>query len=310
MNPSPLAARDRRDFGKIVPADPARTPARDQADALRRIGGWRRRAARVLAVTSGKGGVGKTNLSVNLALALAETGRRVVIVDLDLGLANADILFDLTTRYNLSDVISGRRSLDEVLVQAAPGLRIVPGASGVERLANLGEAERQALVTGLDTLCADADFVICDTGAGISRNTTSFLAAADEVLIVTTPEPTAVVDAYAVIKLIAITGDYGDLGLVINMAENAEEARRFSHGIAVTANKLLGAYVAELGYILHDPRVAQSVRRRRPVFLEHPQSPASRCVRELASRIVAGPRPGEQGERVSFVRRLLGALGR
>jgi flagellar biosynthesis protein FlhG len=307
VNPGAVA---RRDFGKIVPADPSRGPARDQADALRRISGWRRRTARVIAVTSGKGGVGKTNLSVNLALALAATGRRVVIVDLDLGLANADILFDLTARYNLSDVISGRRSLEEVLVPAAPGLRIVPGASGVERLANLGEAERQALVAGLDLLCADADFVICDTGAGISRNTTSFLAAADEVLIVTTPEPTAVVDAYAVIKLIALTGDHGDLGLVINMAESAEEARRFSHGIAVTANKLLNAYVAELGYILNDPRVAQSVRRRRPVFLEHPSSPASRGVRDLAEKLAAGPRADVGGERVSFVRRLLGALGR
>lgn len=307
MNPAAIA---RRDFGKIVPADAGRGPVRDQAEGLRRISGFRRRTARVLAVTSGKGGVGKTNLSVNLALALAATGRRVVIVDLDLGLANADILFDLTARYNLSDVISGRRSLEEVLVTAAPGLRIVPGASGVERLANLGESERQALVAGLDTLCADADFVICDTGAGISRNTTSFLAAADEVLIVTTPEPTAVVDAYAVIKLIAMSGDHGDLGLVINMAENAEEARRFSHGIAVTANKLLNAYVAELGYILHDPHVSQAVRRRRPVFLEHPSSPASRCLRELAARIAAGSKSESSGERVSFVRRLLDALGR
>ena len=306
MNPSATA---RRDFGKIVPVEPARGTARDQADALRRISGWRRRTARVLAVTSGKGGVGKTNLSVNLGLALAETGRRVVIVDLDLGLANADILFDLTARYNLSDVISGRRSLEEVLIPAAPGLRIVPGASGVERLANLGDAERQALVAGLDTLCADADFVICDTGAGISRNTTSFLAAADEVLIVTTPEPTAVVDAYAVIKLIALTGDHGDLGLVINMAASAEEARRFSHGISVTANKLLNAYVSELGYVLHDPHVAQAVRRRRPVFLEHPSSPASKGLRELAARITAGPKPGAAGERVGFVRRLLDALG-
>ncbi len=307
MNPAGVA---RRDFGKIVPTDPVRGAAIDQADALRRISGWRRRAARVLAVTSGKGGVGKTNLSVNLGLALAATGRRVVIVDLDLGLANADILFDITPRYNLSHVISGRRSLDEVLVPAAPGLRIVPGASGVERLANLGEAERQALVAGLDSLCADAEFVICDTGAGISRNTTSFLAAADEVLIVTTPEPTAVVDAYAVIKLIALSGDHGDLGIVINMAENAEEAKRFAHGIALTANKLLNAYVAELGYILHDPNVAKSVRQRRPVFLEYPSSPASRCIRELAGRIVAGPKPGPGAERVSFVRRLLGALGK
>lgn len=310
MNPAALAPNDRRDFGKIVPPAPGAGGARDQAEGLRRLAGIRRRTARVIAVTSGKGGVGKTNVSVNLSLALAAAGRRVVLVDLDLGLANADILLDLTARYNLSDVISGRRSLDEVLIPAAPGLRIVPGASGVERLANLGEAERQALVASLESLCSDADFVVFDTGAGISRNTTSFIAAADEVIIVTTPEPTAVVDAYAVIKLIALVGDHGDLGVLINMAESAGEAGRFSHGIAVTANKLLNAYVAELGYIVNDPHVAQAVRRRRPVLREFPGAPASRCLRELASRIAAGSRPESAGERVGFVRRLLGALGR
>ena len=310
MNPSALAPNDRRNFGKIVPPPADRAGALDQAEGLRRLSGLRRRTARVLAVTSGKGGVGKTNISVNLALALAAAGRRVVLVDLDLGLANADILLDLTARYNLSDVISGRRSLDEVLVTAAPGLRIVPGASGVERLANLGDGERAALVASLDTLCAGADYVLFDTGAGISRNTTSFLAAADEVLVVTTPEPTAVVDAYAVIKLISLVGDHGNLGVIINMAENAEEAGRFSRGIAMTANKLLNAYVRELGYVLQDPHVAQAVRRRRPVLLEHPGCPASRCLRDLAARITAGSAARPGAERVGFIRRLLGAFGR
>jgi flagellar biosynthesis protein FlhG len=299
---------ERRNFGNIVPdLGEASLAGRDQADGLRRLQRAKPRTARVLAVTSGKGGVGKTNVSVNLSIALAALGKKVVLVDLDLGLANADILLDLTCRWNLQQVLTGRKTIDEIAIPAMGNIRVVPGASGVERLANLSDVERETLLHSFDALHRDADYIVFDTGAGISKNTTAFLAAADEVLVVTMPEPTAVVDAYAVIKMLSKEADRGDLYLLINQASGREEADRFATGIAVTANKLLNTYVEKLGYIVSDPRVAQSVRQRRPFLLAWPGCAASACVRSLAERLVLRTRPAAS-ERPSFVRRLWSAF--
>jgi flagellar biosynthesis protein FlhG len=297
---------EKRNFGNIVPGvEEAALAGRDQADGLRRLQRHRPRTARVLAVTSGKGGVGKTNLSVNLAIAIAALGKRVVLVDLDLGLANADILLDLTSRWNLSQVLTGRKTIEEVTLPAMGGIRVVPGASGVERLANLTDVERETLLHSFDALHRDADVVIFDTGAGISKNTTAFLAAADEVLVVTMPEPTAVVDAYAVIKMLSKETDRGDLHVLINQTSGREEADRFASGISVTANKLLNTYVEKLGYVVSDPRVGQAVRQRRPFLLAFPNCPASVCVRSIAERLVTRRSRPEAVERPSFMRRLL-----
>jgi flagellar biosynthesis protein FlhG len=299
---------ERRNFGNIVPdLGESSLAGRDQADGLRRLQRAKPRTARVLAVTSGKGGVGKTNVSVNLSIAIAALGKKVVLVDLDLGLANADILLDLTCRWNLQQVLTGRKTIDEIMLPAMGNIRVVPGASGVERLANLSDVERETLLHSFDALHRDADYIVFDTGAGISKNTTAFLAAADEVLVVTMPEPTAVVDAYAVIKMLSKEADRGDLYLLINQASGREEADRFATGIAVTANKLLNTYVEKLGYIVSDPRVAQSVRQRRPFLLAWPGCAASACVRSLAERLVLRTRPAAS-ERPSFVRRLWSAF--
>jgi flagellar biosynthesis protein FlhG len=264
--------------------------------------------ARVVAVTSGKGGVGKTNVSVNLAIAIAQLGKKVVLVDLDLGLANADILLDATPRYNLSQVLVGRKTIGEITLPVMGGIRLVPGASGVERLANLSDVERASLLESFEALHRDADYVLFDTGAGISKNTTAFLAAADEVVVVTMPEPTAIVDAYAVIKMISREEDRGDLFVLLNQCAGRDEAERFANGICVTANKLLNAYVEKLGYIVSDPRVPQSVRARRPFLLAHPGCAASACVRSIAERLVRGAARMPASERPSFVRRLLSAI--
>jgi flagellar biosynthesis protein FlhG len=299
---------ERRNFGNIVPAGTDLLPARDQAEGVRLLARSKPKHARVLAVTSGKGGVGKTNVSVNLAIALAQLGKKVVLVDLDLGLANADILLDLNTRFNLSQVLTGRKTIDEVTLPAMGGIRVVPGASGVERLANLSDVERDTLLHSFEALHRDADVILFDTGAGISRNTTAFLAAADEVLVVTVPEPTAVVDAYAVIKMLSRESDRGDLYILMNQCSGREEAEKFANGIAVTANKLLNAYVEKLGYIVTDPRVGLAVRQRRPFLLAYPGAPASLCVRTLAERLVRGAARAPASERPSFVRRLFSAI--
>ena len=299
-----MNAVDKRNFGNIVPAvqDPA--SGRDQAEALRRLGRVRPRHARVVAVTSGKGGVGKTNIAVNLAIGLARNHRKVILVDLDLGLANADILLNVTPRYNLSQVLTGRCTIEQVTIPAMGNIRMVPGASGVERLANLSDVERDTLLGTFAALHRDADYIIFDTGAGISRNTTAFLAAADDIIVVTVPEPTAVVDAYAVIKMLSQEPDHGDLFVLLNQVTGRQEAEKFASGISMTANKLLNVYVDKLGYVVSDPQVGRSVRHRRPFLLTAPMSPASTCLQTIADRMALSAGPPVD-ERPSFMRRLV-----
>jgi flagellar biosynthesis protein FlhG len=299
---------ERRNFGNIVPEVVEQAPGRDQADGVRLLARSKAKHARVLAVTSGKGGVGKTNVSVNLAIAIAELRKKVVLVDLDLGLANADILLDLTCRYNLSQVLVGRKTIDEITLPAMGGIRVVPGASGVERLANLSDVERDTLLASFESLHRDADFIIFDTGAGISKNTTAFLAAADDVLVVTMPEPTAVVDAYAVIKMLSQEPDRGNLYILLNQCTGREEAERYANGISVTANKLLNTYVEKLGYVVTDARVPQAVRARRPFTLAYPGCPASLCVKSIAERLVYQNAKPQPAERAGFMRRLFTAI--
>ena len=303
-----MNAVEKRNFGNIAPDAAAILPGRDQAEALRLMGRVKPRHARVIAVTSGKGGVGKTNVSVNLAIAIAQLGKKVVLVDLDLGLANADILLDVTPRYNLSQVLVGRKTIEEVALPVMGGIKLVPGASGVERLANLSDVERASLLASFEALHRDADYVLFDTGAGISKNTTAFLAAADEVVVVTMPEPTAIVDAYAVIKMISREQDHGDLFILLNQCSGREEAERYANGIVVTANKILNAYVEKLGYLISDPRVPQAVRQRRPFLVAYPGCGASACMRSIAERLVRGASRMPASERPSFVRRLFSAI--
>lgn len=302
-----MNALEKRSFGRVVD-DLDLRPGHDQAEGVRRLAAARTRHARVIAVTSGKGGVGKTNIAVNLAIGIARRGKRVVLVDLDLGLANADILLDVTPRHNLSQVLVGRKTIEEVMVPAAGGVRLVPGASGVERLANLSDVERSSLLASFEALHGDADYIIFDTGAGISRNTTAFLAAADDIIVVTVPEPPAVVDAYAVIKMLSQEPDPGDLFVLMNQVSGRDEAERFAQGISVTANKLLNVFVDKLGYVVSDPRVGQAVRRRRPFILEYPGSPASLCIGAVAQRVsMSTPRAASAG-RPGFLKRLFSAI--
>lgn len=284
--------------------------AEDQAEDLRRLVRERPRRAQIVTVTSGKGGVGKTNLAVNLAIACAALGKRVVVIDVDLGLANVDVVLNVNSRFNLSHVISGKRDILEILTPAPGNIEIVPGATGVERMANLDAGERANLVGSLDKLSGKADLVIVDTGAGISRNVIGFTAAADQVLVVTTPDPTAVIDAYATIKMVLREEHRGDLRLVVNQASTRAEGDRVAQGIQEVVRKFLNAYVDYAGHVLADPMVVQSVRRKRPFLLEYPTGPASLCVQSVARSLLALDARVSSGPRLGFLERLKAAFGR
>jgi flagellar biosynthesis protein FlhG len=259
----------------------------DQAQALRqlahdRLGGGR---ARIVAVTSGKGGVGKTNVAVNLAVRLTQMGRRVILLDADLGTANADVLCNLCPAGNLAHVVAGRMTLAQALVEAPGGFGLIPGASGLAQMAALGTYERDRLVDQMQQLEAAADVLLVDTGAGIGPNTLGFVVGADQQLVVTTPEPTAVTDAYAVIKTAARQRRDLDVRVLVNMAKDSAEAKAVFARLQAVCRKFLDLPVQYAGYIPTDARVPAAVRRRRPFVLEYPLAPASASIGQLAHRM-------------------------
>jgi flagellar biosynthesis protein FlhG len=261
--------------------------------------------ATVIAVTSGKGGVGKSNIAVNLAIKLASAGKRVVLMDADLGLANADVLCNIDLPSNLSHVIARKRELADVMVDGPGGFRLIGGASGLARMADLSDYDRQSLVTALAELEARTDVILIDTGAGISPNVLSFTRSADQVLVVTTPEPTAITDAYAVIKVISRDAPEGKglpsqarslppprpLSLLVNQVRQRDEGQLVYERIAKVARQFLGVHVLDAGSIPSDPEVPNAVRRRTPFVLANPRCPASLGISQLAMRLQRGVTP-------------------
>ncbi len=240
------------------------------------------RRARIVAITSGKGGVGKTSISTNLAIELALLGKRVTIFDADLSLANIDVLLGLRPRFNLNHVINGDKSLEDIMVEGPHGIRIIPASSGIQEMADMSEAALQRLIGQFAQLERECDFLLVDTAAGISDNVLAFLHAADEILIVTTPEPTAYTDAYAMIKVLQERNVPAQLGLIVNMAQSRREALNAAEGIVVISQKFLQAGVKDYGYLLRDPEVPRATRRQEAFTLYNPSCAAARSVRSLA----------------------------
>lgn len=262
-------------------------PTEDQASKLRRLMQQVRRT-RTIVVTSGKGGVGKSNVALNLAILLSAAGNRVALVDADLGLANLDLLVDVNVRANLSHVIAGVRKLAEIVVDLPCGVQLVPGASGLAKLGQLSEFQRVQLLKELSVLEADNDVIIVDTSAGIGPEVLHFTASADNVLVVTVPEPTAITDGYAVIKLLAQRNYEGHISVLVNMATNRLEARSTYQRISTVARQFLGTRVFDAGYVLFAPKVREAVQRRIPFVLAYPRCPASRCMAALATKLSDG----------------------
>lgn len=281
----------------------------DQAYRLREMMRHRIERAQVIAVTSGKGGVGKTSLSVNLSIALAELGKRVALLDADLGLANVEVLMGVTSFFNLEHVIEGEKTLLEIMIQGPGGVRIVPGSSGLARIADLHQEGRERVLSGLQQLQDQMDFVIVDTMAGIGRNATAFAVAADEVLLVATPEPSSIVDAYAMLKtLVSLRGNV-QVRLVVNQAINQQQAQAVTAKLWRVALNYLGRPLPCAGWIPRDPHVGQAVMQSRPLISVYPDAPASRNIRDLAAALTSRERDGSPAQAGGFFRRIAQSFG-
>jgi flagellar biosynthesis protein FlhG len=243
---------------------------------------------RVLAISSGKGGVGKTNVVAGLAIALARQGQRVVIVDADFGLANLDILLGLAPQSTLEQVLRGEKVLEEILLEGPEGIRIVPASSGVQELTRLDGAAELRLVQGLQRIAEDADWMLVDTAAGVHDSVVKLLMAAQQVLLVATPEPASLVDAYAVLKVLHLRDAEKPVRLVVNNAQSAEEAEETIQQLDLATRRFLGRPVEALGAIPHDPWLLQAVREQRCVVDRFPQSPSAKAFESLARILIEG----------------------
>jgi flagellar biosynthesis protein FlhG len=264
---------------------------------------------RVIAVTSGKGGVGKTNIVGNLAVAMTRLGKRVVIIDADVGLANIDIVFNLRPKYNIRHLVSGEKTLSQVMVTTDHGIGILPGGSGFADLTRFSEGEKLTLLSEFEAFSDMADIILLDTGAGISSNVLYFNASADQCLVVATTEPTSITDAYALMKVMSQNYGIKYFKLMVNMADNRAGAKRVYASLSNAMDKFLKNVVLEYcGYVPFDPALKKAVQNRSILLDTVKQSPAANAMSDLAKNLLNDNRTNQnQGNLTFFMNRVFAA---
>jgi flagellar biosynthesis protein FlhG len=253
------------------------------------------REGRVIAVTSGKGGVGTTNVVVNLALALTLRGEKVLVLDADVGLANIDILLGLNPPYNLNHVLRGEKKVSEVVVTGPGGMKVIPAGLGVQELTNLTTEQRILLLSELAPLGKEVDIFLIDTGAGISSNVIYFNLAAQENLVITSPEPTSITDAYALMKILSVGYAKHHFKLLINSVKDATEAKEVYQSLSSITEKFLDLSLDYWGYVLYDQNISRAVKHQKIAVELYPNSCASQCFFSLAKKI-CNSQPGFHSE--------------
>lgn len=265
---------------------------------------------RIIAITSGKGGVGKTNLAVNMAIAYAQIGKKVILIDGDLGMANVNVLLNIVPQYNLMHVINKQKKMSEIILDTEFGFKFIAGANGFSKIANLSVDELDNFAQEFASL-SNADVIIIDTGAGIANNVLQFVAAADEVYVVTTPEPTAITDAYGIIKIITteLVNRELNLKLLVNKVHTADEGKKISERIINIVGQFLNYKVDYIGFVYADPVVEQSVIRQKPFMIVNPTSKSAQCVKHIVGRIEKTDLSAENGVS-NFLKKIMGAKKR
>ena len=298
-------------------SNPSR-PADDQAKTLRNISSFDidpikindPQATSVYSVTSGKGGVGKTAVVANLAYNLASMRKRVLILDADLGLANIDVVFGLSPLFNLNHFFSGERELQEIMVDGPQGIKILPAGSGIQNFIRLDAQQKMRLLDGLDAMHNHFDFVLIDTEAGISENVTYFNTAAQDILVVTTPDPTAITDAYALMKLLSTQYHEKKFNLVVNQIRNEDDALDVYRKLTMVANRYLDISIDYLGSIPEDRQMVDAIRKQRVISEIFPNSKITQSFKDLATRICSEPsQTSPKGNLQFFWKKLLNMRG-
>jgi len=276
----------------------------DQAGGLRRM--MRPNPVQVIAVASGKGGVGKTNVSVNMAVALAKSGLDTMLLDADLGLANVDVLLGLQPRANLANLLDGSLTLEEVIVSGPEGLKIVPAASGVARMADLSGTEHAGLIRAFGEISFPLDALVVDIAAGVSSDVISFTRAAQEVVVVVCDEPASITDAYALIKVLSRGYAVPRVHVLANMAQDEHEGRNLYRKLAKVCGRFLDVTLHFLGTVPYDPLLRRAVQRQQAVVEVFPGSPSAKAFKRIAQAVEAWPMPaGTRGHLEFFVERLV-----
>lgn len=277
----------------------------DQADGLRRI--VYPKPLKIIAVSSGKGGVGKTNVSINLAISMAKQDKEVLLLDADLGMANVDVLLGLNTEYDLSHVISGERKLEEIIIDGPANIKIIPASTGKNKMANLTEKEQMGLINAFSELGHAVDALIIDTGAGISNTVINFCRASQDVIVVVHDEPASITDAYAFIKVMSRNHNVNRFHVMANMAHDSREGAKLFNKLSKATDRFLDVILTFSGTIPYDEKLRKAVQHQRAVVEAFPRSPSALAFKRITRKINEWPQNGTHstGQMKFFVERMI-----